>query len=192
MTEKMARQEAIHGRSAETSSGRKAGWRSRSLPRGPVAVAHRHSSARRAWLAQRRSAAARRLSRRPARGCRDRSRLHLSGGCSRSKRACRLWWAHWCRGYGTASRQYTWRARRADYPVRLRSCAAGKAGVRPFRLADTNPAIRPCARSIARPTGETVAADADAVAHRLAVAEHVIKKRVRGIDDDGAGGLFAV
>src|SRR5439155_7401516 len=34
--------------------------------------------------------------------------------------------------------------------------------------------------------GEALAADADAVAHRLAVAEHEVKIRVRRIDDDGA------
>ena len=42
----------------------------------------------------------------------------------------------------------------------------------------------------ARP-GEALAADADAVTDRLAVAEHVIKEGVRGIDDDGAGRLAA-
>ena len=42
----------------------------------------------------------------------------------------------------------------------------------------------------ARP-GEALAADADAVADRLAVAEHEIEERVRGIDDDGAGRLVA-
>src|ERR1039457_3048797 len=42
----------------------------------------------------------------------------------------------------------------------------------------------------ARP-GEALATDADAVADRLAVAEHVIEGGVRGIDDDGAGRLGA-
>ena len=42
----------------------------------------------------------------------------------------------------------------------------------------------------ARP-GEAFAADADAVADRLAVAEHVIEDGVRGIDDDGAGRFVA-
>ena len=40
----------------------------------------------------------------------------------------------------------------------------------------------------ARP-GEPCAANADAVAQRLAVAEHQIEKRVRCVDDDGASGL---
>jgi hypothetical protein len=43
-------------------------------------------------------------------------------------------------------------------------------------------------RMHARP-GEAFAADADAVAHRLAVAEDEIKEGVRRIDDDGAGRL---
>ena len=38
--------------------------------------------------------------------------------------------------------------------------------------------------------GEAIAADADAVADRAVVAEHVIKIRVRRIDDDGAGRLL--
>src|ERR1700688_1778816 len=42
----------------------------------------------------------------------------------------------------------------------------------------------------ARP-GEAFAADADAVADRLAIAEHVIEEGVWGIDDDGAGRLNA-
>ena len=42
----------------------------------------------------------------------------------------------------------------------------------------------------ARP-GEAFAADADAVAHRLAVAEHVIEEGVRGIDHDRARRFFA-
>src|ERR1039457_1533130 len=42
----------------------------------------------------------------------------------------------------------------------------------------------------ARP-GEALAADAAAVADRLAVAEHEIEEGVRGIDDDGAGRLAA-
>ena len=37
--------------------------------------------------------------------------------------------------------------------------------------------------------GEAFAADADAVAHRLAVTEHEIEVGVRRIDDDGAGRL---
>ena len=41
----------------------------------------------------------------------------------------------------------------------------------------------------ARP-GEALAADADAVAHRLAAAEHQIEIGVRRIDDDGAGRLL--
>ena len=43
-------------------------------------------------------------------------------------------------------RRCTWRARRADCLGRRRSCAADKAGARASRPADTNPAIRPCAR----------------------------------------------
>ena len=42
----------------------------------------------------------------------------------------------------------------------------------------------------ARP-GKAFAADPDAVAERLAVAEDVIKKGVRRIDDDGAGRFLA-
>src|SRR5262249_5667872 len=41
----------------------------------------------------------------------------------------------------------------------------------------------------ARP-GEALTANADAVSHRLTVAEHEIKVSVGGIDDDRAGGLF--
>src|SRR5229473_7789010 len=45
-------------------------------------------------------------------------------------------------------------------------------------------------RSHTRP-GESFAADADAVAYRLAVAENVIEECVRRIDDDSAGRLVA-
>ena len=54
--------------------------------------------------------------------------------------------------------------------------------IRPFGLARDLFHARP---------GKALAADADAVADRLAVAEHVIEKRVRCIDDDGAGHLVA-
>ena len=53
--------------------------------------------------------------------------------------------------------------------------------VRPFLHAGDTLGTRP---------GEALAADADAVAHRLAVAEHQIKVSVRRIDDDGAGRLL--
>ncbi len=52
--------------------------------------------------------------------------------------------------------------------------------IRPLRLLGDGLGARP---------GEAVAADADAVAHRLAIAEHQVEIGVRGIDDDGAGRL---
>src|SRR5215468_3921151 len=55
--------------------------------------------------------------------------------------------------------------------------------VRPLRLAAD--------RLYAGP-GETLTADADAVADRAAAAEHVVEHSIAGIDDDGAGRLAAV
>src|SRR4029079_6068741 len=56
----------------------------------------------------------------------------------------------------------------------------GRRPGRPFGLAGDGLRARP---------GEAVAADADAVAHRLAVAEHEVEVRIRHIDNDGANRL---
>src|SRR3981081_4436030 len=40
--------------------------------------------------------------------------------------------------------------------------------------------------------GEALAADADAVTNGPALAEHIIKRGIAGIDDDSAGGFAAV
>ena len=83
------------------------------------------------------------------------------------------------------------RARPTDCQGRRKSCGADKAAAQPSRAADTSqPLGLTLDRFHARP-GEAFAADPDAVAERLAVAENVIKKGVRRIDDDGAGRFLA-
>jgi hypothetical protein len=57
-----------------------------------------------------------------------------------------------------------------------------------FRRMPVRPLAHPAYALNARP-GEAFPTDADAVAHRFALAEHQIEKRVRGVDDDGASGL---
>src|SRR3954462_4284084 len=55
--------------------------------------------------------------------------------------------------------------------------------VRPLRLAADALHARP---------GEALAPDADAITDRAALAEHIVKVSIVGIDDDGAGRLAAV
>ena len=80
---------------------------------------------------------------------------------------------------------------RAERIGRAASDEARQIGLAVDHLRRRSP-VRPLGLALdafgARP-GEAFAADADAVAQRLAVAEHVIEERVRRIDDDGAGRL---
>ena len=153
----------------------------------PAATHRTASPTSDAHVPQPTSAAARQLWPRPSRDYRDRSRLHWSVGCSRSKPACR-----WSRRIGAVNailcsgdvhraraERIAWAAGGHARQIRLaRKYLSRRVPIRPLRLALDRPHAGP---------GEAFAADADAVADRFAAAEHVVEIRVRCIDDDGAG-----
>src|ERR1700730_3198974 len=134
---------------------------------------------------------ARSLSLRLSPAHKDPRRPHWSAGYSRTKPASRSYRACWCREFYIRSRPDTSPERRrvagtaCHKPRQIRlthNHLRRRTPIRPFCFTGHSLLTGPC---------ETFAANTDAVAHRLRVAQNEIKECVSGIDDHGARRLVA-